>query len=165
MMLLFPTMYRGASELTAVHANEFEHHLDSIRWISTLKCALTRTRMLGRDRDRSRNPAVGWDGRSQQANACPRRAVNQAVGRVIRHQHDYGAIILCDDRFLGDGVRNHISLWLRDRVELYPNFGAATGSLTTFFKARPSASRLWQQAKPWTPDHTLISDEIRYPSA
>lgn len=26
------------------------------------------------------------------------RAVNQAVGRVIRHQHDYGAIILCDER-------------------------------------------------------------------
>lgn len=28
------------------------------------------------------------------------RAVNQAVGRVIRHRHDYGAIILCDERFL-----------------------------------------------------------------
>ena len=27
------------------------------------------------------------------------RAVNQAMGRVIRHRHDYGAIILCDDRF------------------------------------------------------------------
>lgn len=27
------------------------------------------------------------------------RAVNQAMGRVIRHRHDYGAIILCDERF------------------------------------------------------------------
>ena len=27
------------------------------------------------------------------------RAVNQAVGRVIRHKHDYGAIILADERF------------------------------------------------------------------
>ena len=26
------------------------------------------------------------------------RAVNQAVGRVIRHKHDYGAILLCDER-------------------------------------------------------------------
>ena len=57
------------------------------------------------------------------------------MGRVIRHQHDYGAIILCDDRFLGDGVRSHISLWLRDRVELFSTFGAATVSLTGFFKA------------------------------
>ncbi len=28
------------------------------------------------------------------------RAVNQAVGRVIRHRHDYGAIILCDERYV-----------------------------------------------------------------
>jgi regulator of telomere elongation helicase 1 len=28
------------------------------------------------------------------------RAVNQAVGRVIRHRHDYGAIIFCDERLL-----------------------------------------------------------------
>jgi hypothetical protein len=27
------------------------------------------------------------------------RAVNQAMGRVIRHKHDYGAIILADERF------------------------------------------------------------------
>lgn len=26
------------------------------------------------------------------------RAVNQAIGRVIRHKDDYGAIILCDTR-------------------------------------------------------------------
>ena len=26
------------------------------------------------------------------------RAVNQAVGRVIRHRKDYGAILLCDER-------------------------------------------------------------------
>lgn len=26
------------------------------------------------------------------------RAVNQAVGRVIRHRYDYGAIIFCDER-------------------------------------------------------------------
>lgn len=28
------------------------------------------------------------------------RAVNQAVGRVIRHRHDFGAIILCDERLI-----------------------------------------------------------------
>ena len=32
------------------------------------------------------------------------RAVNQAVGRVIRHKHDYGAIILADERFASRNV-------------------------------------------------------------
>lgn len=38
---------------------------------------------------------TGEDWYNQQA----LRAVNQAVGRVIRHRHDYGAIIFCDERF------------------------------------------------------------------
>ena len=29
------------------------------------------------------------------------RAVNQAIGRVIRHRKDYGAIILADERWAG----------------------------------------------------------------
>ncbi|KAH3848922.1 hypothetical protein DPMN_091307 [Dreissena polymorpha] len=28
------------------------------------------------------------------------RAVNQAIGRVIRHREDFGAIILCDTRYI-----------------------------------------------------------------
>lgn len=39
---------------------------------------------------------TGEEWYSQQAS----RAVNQAVGRVIRHRHDYGAIIFCDERLL-----------------------------------------------------------------
>lgn len=39
---------------------------------------------------------TGEDWYSQQAS----RAVNQAIGRVIRHRHDYGAIIFCDERSL-----------------------------------------------------------------
>ena len=38
----------------------------------------------------------GKDWYQQQAS----RAVNQAVGRVLRHKDDYGAIILCDERYI-----------------------------------------------------------------
>lgn len=41
------------------------------------------------------------------------RAVNQAIGRVIRHRHDYGAILLCDERFSRRDVRQGLSAWLR----------------------------------------------------
>eukprot|EP00959_Pyramimonas_sp_CCMP1952_P429331 8991745-Pyramimonas_sp.AAC.1 len=33
------------------------------------------------------------------------RAVNQAVGRVIRHRNDYGAIILADERFSAQSLQ------------------------------------------------------------
>ena len=64
--------------------------------------------------------------------AC--RAVNQAMGRVIRHRLDYGAIILCDERFRPEAARRQLSCWLRGLVQVYPNFGQASGSLTKFFK-------------------------------
>jgi len=41
------------------------------------------------------------------------RAVNQAIGRVIRHRHDYGAIILCDERFAYQQQQNCLSKWLQ----------------------------------------------------
>lgn len=41
------------------------------------------------------------------------RAVNQAVGRVIRHRHDYGAIVLADERFASPQQRERLSHWLR----------------------------------------------------
>lgn len=62
------------------------------------------------------------------------RAVNQAVGRVIRHRHDYGAILLCDERFAHNNTQNQMSLWLRPHIKCYPKFGDAAFSLTRFFR-------------------------------
>ncbi len=69
------------------------------------------------------------------------RAVNQAMGRVIRHRRDYGAILLCDERFNQPNVRKQLSKWLRDHVSDRGSFGATTGELTRFFKAQDDASR------------------------
>ncbi|KXZ47102.1 hypothetical protein GPECTOR_38g339 [Gonium pectorale] len=63
------------------------------------------------------------------------RAVNQAMGRVIRHRWDYGAILLADDRFRGASTQRNMSRWVREHVVVYDNFGRATASLTKFFKA------------------------------
>lgn len=43
------------------------------------------------------------------------RAVNQAIGRVVRHKKDYGAIFFCDERF-----HKHVaelSQWIRNEVK------------------------------------------------
>jgi Rad3-related DNA helicase len=62
------------------------------------------------------------------------RAVNQAMGRVIRHRWDYGAVLLADERFAAPANQRHLSRWLRERVTRHGSFGAAIASLTHFFK-------------------------------
>lgn len=63
------------------------------------------------------------------------RAINQAIGRVIRHGRDYGAILLCDSR-LGDvGFSRQLSAWLRPHVRKYDKFGLLVRDLTTFYRS------------------------------
>uniref|UniRef100_A0A7N0VD81 Regulator of telomere elongation helicase 1 homolog n=1 Tax=Kalanchoe fedtschenkoi TaxID=63787 RepID=A0A7N0VD81_KALFE len=62
------------------------------------------------------------------------RAVNQAVGRVIRHRHDYGAIIFCDERFAQSNRQSQTSLWIRPHIECHSRFGDVVFSLTRFFR-------------------------------
>eukprot|EP01035_Chromulina_nebulosa_P020423 gene20423-26502_t len=50
------------------------------------------------------------------------RAVNQAVGRIIRHANDWGAIFLLDERYLQDKQNQHLSKWLRPRQTNYQTF-------------------------------------------
>ena len=44
------------------------------------------------------------------------RAVNQAVGRCIRHQNDYGAIILVDKRYTQWNAIQSLSKWIRPAI-------------------------------------------------
>lgn len=74
----------------------------------------------------------GTEWYSQQAT----RAVNQAVGRVIRHRNDYGAIILVDERFEYPNSIASLSKWLRGFIRVHPTFTDAAVSLTAFFKTR-----------------------------
>ncbi|XP_030069304.1 regulator of telomere elongation helicase 1 [Microcaecilia unicolor] len=62
------------------------------------------------------------------------RAVNQAVGRVIRHCHDYGAIFLCDHRFLQSDARTQLPSWLRPHITIYDNFGHVIRDVSQFFR-------------------------------
>lgn len=62
------------------------------------------------------------------------RAVNQALGRVVRHRRDYGAIILCDERFMRENIQSTLSRWIRPSVTGCDNFGQVCGRLAQFFK-------------------------------
>ncbi|KAH8819716.1 helicase C-terminal domain-containing protein [Xylogone sp. PMI_703] len=71
-------------------------------------------------------------------NACM-RAVNQSVGRAIRHIGDYASIVMIDKRYGNERIRKKLPGWIREG--LVPSgeeklFGQMMGSLGTFFRSK-----------------------------
>ncbi|XP_007952887.2 regulator of telomere elongation helicase 1 [Orycteropus afer afer] len=62
------------------------------------------------------------------------RAVNQAIGRVIRHRQDYGAVFLCDHRFAHADTRAQLPSWVRPFVQVYDSFGPVIRDVAQFFR-------------------------------
>ncbi|KAM9001014.1 Fanconi anemia group J protein isoform 3-T3 [Sarcophilus harrisii] len=64
------------------------------------------------------------------------RALNQALGRCIRHKNDWGALILVDDRFRSNPDRyiSGLSKWVRQQIKHHSTFESALESLAAFSK-------------------------------
>ncbi|XP_061136134.1 Fanconi anemia group J protein isoform X3 [Syngnathus typhle] len=62
------------------------------------------------------------------------RALNQALGRCIRHRNDWGALILVDDRYRSNPNKyiKGLSKWVRQLVQHYDTFSSAMESLVKF---------------------------------
>jgi hypothetical protein len=63
------------------------------------------------------------------------RALNQAIGRCIRHQNDHGAIVLFDERYTEARNVNSISKWIRPNLRTYKEMGQALMNLNSFYLA------------------------------
>jgi regulator of telomere elongation helicase 1 len=59
------------------------------------------------------------------------RAVNQCIGRVIRHHKDFGAVVLADTRFVR--LLGSLSQWVRTGVAVHGAFGDTYRGLAAFF--------------------------------
>jgi len=64
------------------------------------------------------------------------RALNQAVGRCIRHRNDYGAILFVDERMAQTGSITQLSKWLRQaiRTDNQHDLDATLGSVRDFIR-------------------------------
>uniref|UniRef100_A0A3B4HCA1 DNA 5'-3' helicase n=1 Tax=Pundamilia nyererei TaxID=303518 RepID=A0A3B4HCA1_9CICH len=62
------------------------------------------------------------------------RALNQALGRCIRHRNDWGALILVDDRYRNNPNKyiTGLSKWVRQLVQHHSTFSDAMQSLVAF---------------------------------
>jgi hypothetical protein len=84
-------------------------------------------------KDRAAKDATCADGETwykQQAY----RAVNQAVGRCIRHKNDFGAIYLLDPRFEEDNAMIHMSKWIREPLKHVSRLEDTLVGLKEFFR-------------------------------
>ncbi|KAI9486606.1 MAG: helicase C-terminal domain-containing protein [Benjaminiella poitrasii] len=60
------------------------------------------------------------------------RAINQALGRCIRHKNDWGAIVLIDERFRNQETLDKLSKWVKKGFRSQANFPIAINSLKEF---------------------------------
>ncbi|KAJ3357715.1 ATP-dependent DNA helicase chl1 [Entophlyctis luteolus] len=65
------------------------------------------------------------------------RALNQSIGRAIRHKNDYAAIYLMDKRFSGKKIRDKLPGWIRSAsVSDVSSFGGVIGKTGQFFREK-----------------------------
>jgi chromosome transmission fidelity protein 1 len=77
-------------------------------------------------------------GRQFYENACM-RAVNQSVGRAIRHREDYAAIVMIDKRFSNERIKSKLPGWIREGLVAdagEKTFGQLMSALGGFFRAK-----------------------------
>lgn len=76
-------------------------------------------------------------------NACM-RAVNQSIGRAIRHRADYAAIVLVDRRFETERIRGKLPGWIQGGMRTGSHekgLGGLMGALGPFFRGRKDGSK------------------------
>jgi chromosome transmission fidelity protein 1 len=76
------------------------------------------------------NPSSGTTGREFYENLCI-KAVNQSIGRAIRHQKDYASILLLDRRYSNPSIRKRLPLWIQKRVQQNPGGISSTSDRPT----------------------------------
>ncbi|KAJ2347517.1 hypothetical protein GGH91_001787, partial [Coemansia sp. RSA 2671] len=64
------------------------------------------------------------------------RAINQALGRCLRHKMDWGAIIMLESRFAQRWNVERLSKWVRQYMSVYRTFNEAKLDLDAFYRAR-----------------------------
>ncbi|XP_056373803.1 ATP-dependent DNA helicase DDX11 isoform X3 [Hyla sarda] len=68
------------------------------------------------------------------------KAVNQSIGRAIRHRGDFATILLLDHRYSRPTVLGKLPQWIRSSTEVKQSFGAAYASIRKFFQIKKTAA-------------------------
>lgn len=61
------------------------------------------------------------------------KAVNQSIGRVIRHIKDYACILLADARYSNSTIETKLPQWIRSSIVKVEGFNDVFSKTTSFF--------------------------------
>lgn len=64
------------------------------------------------------------------------RAVNQAVGRAIRHRDDWGVIMFLDSRYSERRVQNHLCQWVGENLRTYESYEESRRGMEEFLSSK-----------------------------
>ena len=67
------------------------------------------------------------------------KAVNQCIGRAVRHSRDYSTVVLLDKRY--SNKINALPGWIQRTVAINNSFGSTIGSMAKFFAQKRAASK------------------------
>ena len=68
------------------------------------------------------------------------KAVNQSIGRSIRHARDYASIVLVDQRYARSSVREKLPDWIASQLQICQGFGQAFAAV----RKVQACMHLWQ---------------------
>ncbi|XP_046462730.1 ATP-dependent DNA helicase DDX11-like [Daphnia pulex] len=67
------------------------------------------------------------------------KAVNQSIGRAIRHSKDYAALVLADLRYARSSSQSSLPGWIARRLKVTESFGPSIASVSKFLSMRKRA--------------------------
>lgn len=61
------------------------------------------------------------------------KAVNQSIGRAIRHSKDYAALVLADLRYARSSSQSSLPGWIARRLKVTESFGPSIASVSKVY--------------------------------
>lgn len=68
------------------------------------------------------------------------KAVNQSIGRAIRHKEDYASILLLDQRYQTPNIQGQLPSWIQEHVQNVDRFPQCLPLLSQFYKSKINLS-------------------------
>ena len=95
------------------------------------------------------------------------RAVNQCLGRTVRNRHDYGALILIDQRYSSRWLKDRLSGWIVKNAKVVEKTEKVIDNLKEFFKTmndrfrhnRPTSAKAQSFSRKLTDTNSTSEDD------